>query len=609
MLRLGKGVKRRLAWRIGAIIALIILLILALLAVSIVKIRQDALDEALLRASYLSAALEEDAEGSLDAAAVASEFVKRRVEAEGNAAPLAELKQAIAKYIPELINITVIGPDGRLLATSGDVASIPAGFSQFGFFIANRDSTGSGFRIGKPVTGLLSNRVITPQTQRLETKDGAFAGVLLFSMDPDRATAMYRRVDLGNSGSIMIAGTDGTIFAGYTLPRGLDPSLIGTPVEGQLASRLQGAQWGSYIATSPIDGIERIYSWRRLKDFPLIALVGLGKDEALAGADRQAILMSGLGILSAGLLLALTAMLSREISRRIKQALALEAQRHKLKEINTECAAAKRQAEQANQSKSLFLANIGHELRTPLTAVIGFAEIIRDRVFGNDLERYTEYASDIYGSGTYLLELIGNLLDWSKIEAGKFELHETVLDLSQIEAECLRLVEGQAENRGVELTASPKGAGTSLYADETALKQILLNVLSNAIKFTPRGGSVRLGRTLGTDGSLTLAVKDSGIGMTGDEIRQALEPFRQVQSALSQPGDGTGLGLPLAVQLTELHGGSLTIESHPSQGTTVSVHFPAWRVNPENTPGSLKPLETEHDAPSAEKIARPAPRH
>jgi len=347
----------------------------------------------------------------------------------------------------------------------------------------------------------------------------------------------------------------------------------------------------------------------RLKDFPLIALVGLGKAEALAGANRQAILISGLGVLSVGLLLALTAMLSREISRRIKQALALEAQRHKLKEINAECAAAKRQAEQANQSKSLFLANIGHELRTPLTAILGFAEIIRDKVFGNDLERYTGYASDIYGSGTYLLELIGNLLEWSKIEAGKFELHERVLDLSQIEAECLRLVQGQAENRGVELTAGPEGAGTSLYTDETALKQILLNVLSNAIKFTIKGGSVWLDHTLGTDCSLTLAVKDSGIGMTEDEIRQALEPFRQVQSALSRPGDVTGLGLPLAVQLTELHGGSLTIESHPSQGTTVSVHFPAWRVNPDNTVESLKPPEKEHDPPSAKKITRPAPKH
>ncbi|MGA7328220.1 MAG: HAMP domain-containing sensor histidine kinase [Rhodomicrobium sp.] len=274
-------------------------------------------------------------------------------------------------------------------------------------------------------------------------------------------------------------------------------------------------------------------------------------------------------------------MLVQESSRRLKQALALEAQGRKLKEINAECVAAKQQAEQANQSKSLFLANIGHELCTPLTAIIGFAEVIRDKVFGNDIDRYAGYASDIHGAGTHLLELIRNLLDWSKIEAGKFELHQRVLDLNQIEHECLHLVQGQAENRGVKLTACLEGVPIALCADETALKQVLLNLLSNAIKFTTRGGSVRLGRTLEADGALRLSVKDSGIGMTEDEIRQALEPFRQVQNADLPRRDGTGLGLPLAAQLMELHGGSLTIESHKSQGTIVSVHFPAWRVNPD----------------------------
>jgi two-component system, cell cycle sensor histidine kinase PleC len=601
--------KRRLAWRTLAVIALIVLSITALLTASIVKIRQDALDRARLQASYLSAALEEDAEGSLDSAAVASEFVKRHVEAEGDAAPLAELKQQVAKYIPHLIGISVIGPDGRLRATSGDVASSPADFSQFDFFIANRDSTGSGFRIGKPVTGLVSKGPVIPATQRLEDKDGAFAGVLLFSIDTARATAMYRRVDLGNSGSLIIVGDDGTIFFGYTLPRGLDPSLIGTPMTEEVTTRLRGAPSGSYIATSPIDGIERIYSWRRLDDFPLIALVGLGKAEALASANREAILMSGLGILSIGLLLALTAMLAREISRRIKQALALETQRRKLKEVNAECTSAKRQAEQANQSKSLFLANIGHELRTPLTAISGFSEIIRDKVFGNDLDRYTGYASDIYGAATHLIELIKNLLDSSKIEAGKFELHERVLDLSRIEADCLRLVRGQAENRGIQLTAGPPGTSISLYADETAFKQIILNILSNAIKFTPAGGTVSLGRTLDADGSLTFTVGDSGVGMTEDEVRRALEPFQQVQNALSRQRDGTGLGLPLAAQLTELHGGWLTIESHPGQGTTVSVHFPPWRLNSDNTLENFKPQDKEHDPPSSKRITKLTRKH
>ena len=596
--------------RIGAVVGLIVLSIAALLAAAIATVRKDALAQARLKDSYLSAALAEDVEGSLDTAAVASEFVKRHVEAEGDAAPLAELKQEIGKYIRRLVNISVIGPDGRLRATSGDAASGPADFSHFDFFTANRDSTVSGFRIGKPVAGLMPGRIIMPETQRLESKDGAFAGVVLFSMDPMRATALHHRVDPGKSGSLLVLGTNGTIFAGYTLPRGLDLSLIGTVfADKDIIARLQGAPSGSFIAASPIDGIERIYSWRRLNDFPLTALVGLGKAESLAAANRQTILMSGLGLLSIGLLLGLTAMLLREISRRIKQALALESHRHNLKQVNAELAAAKREADSANQSKSLFLANIGHDLLTPLTAITGFAEIIRDKVFGNDLDRYAGYASDIYGSGTHLLELIRNLLDWSKIEAGKFTLHESVLNLSQIEAECLRLVRGQAENRGVALSTTPEGTDISLYADETALKQILLNILSNAIKFTPKGGSVWFVRTLDADGSLTLTVTDSGIGMTEEEIGQALEPFRQVQNGLFSHREGTGLGLPLAAQLTELHGGTLTIESHPGQGTTVSVHFPASRVNPDNALESSKALENKLEPPSAKEITKPAPKH
>jgi signal transduction histidine kinase len=600
--------KRRLAWMIVGAIALIILSIAMLLIASIVKLRQAALDEARLRASYLSAALQEDVEGVLNTAAVASEFVKRRVEAEGGAAPLAEFKQSIAKHMPALVTISVIGPDGNLLATSGDVASSLASFSQFEFFIANRDNPSSGFRIGKPVAGLVPGRIIVPETQRLENKEGGFAGVLLFSMDPARATALYHQVELGNSGSLLIASADGTVFGGYVLPRGLDPSIIGQDfADNEVMAHLQGAPSGSINAVSQIDGIARVYSWRRLEDFPLIAVVGLGKAEALAGANRQAAWLSGFAIFAATLLLALTAMLGREISRRTKQALALETSRRTLKEMNAECVSAKRQAEQASRSKSFFLANIGHELRTPLTAIICFAEIIKDKVFGNDPDRYAGYASDIYGSATHLLQLIGNLLDWSKIEAGKFELHERLVNLTEIEEGCLHLIRGEAENCGIELVSSPTGPAISLHADETALKQVLLNMLSNAIKFTPKGGSVWLSHSLEPDGTLTLTVTDTGVGMTEEEIQKALEPFQQVQNPLLRHREGTGLGLPLAAQLMVLHGGSLTIESHPGQGTAVLVHFPAWRVNPDRE-GSTPPAQ-DGDAPAAKKVTRPARKH
>jgi len=401
MWMLDKIAKGALKNWIAILTCLIVLLIAALLTLAILRIRQDAGAQASLKASYLSAALAEDAEGLLDTIAVASEFVKRRVEAEGNAAPLNEFKQQIANYIPQLVNISVTGPDGRLLATSGDVASIPADLSQFEFFIATRDSTSSGFRVGKPVRGLLSQQVTIPYTERLENKDGAFAGVLLFSTDPEHAAALFHRVDLGNSGSLMIVGPDGTIFGGYTLPRGLDPSFIGTPVsDKEVIARLQGAPSGSFIAANLVDGIERIYSWRRLNDFPGIALVGLGKAESLAGANRQAILLSGLGVLSIGVLLALTAMLVREISRRTKEALDLAERNVELAAARLDIAERERHAEQVN----LLLSEVNHRAKNMLAVVQAIA---RQTVSANPddfIERFGERIQALAASQELLVE-------------------------------------------------------------------------------------------------------------------------------------------------------------------------------------------------------------
>jgi signal transduction histidine kinase len=572
-----KRAQRHLAGRIAFCTALIIASILALLAASILKARHDALSRARLEASYLSSALEEDIGGSLNTIACASAFVKQRIEHGDVIGMLPELKQQISRNSPALTAISIIGADGRLRASSNGKSFDSIDFSVFNFFRSQKESRNDSFMLGKPVT--ISDRRILPATRRLETRDGDFAGLVLFSIDPEIGAETYRRVNLGQSGSIKILGTNGIVFAGYTLPHGPDASLIGTIAAPDRAL----AQWrlrtmGSYLATSPHDGVERVYFWRRIAGFPLVAIVGIGKAEALAGANREAILVTSLGVLSAGLLLGMALMIKRELFRRAKYAAYLDSHRRKLKEMNVRLEIARRQAEAANRSKSLFLANIGHELRTPLNAILGFAEIIRDRIFGNDPDRYTRYAADIYQAGAHLLNVIRSLLDLSKIEAGKFELRETLLQASRITAECLSVVKTQAARRNVDLIATPSVPAIRLYADETSLKQIVINLLSNAIKFTPSGGAVTLTVSLDAGGFFVISVKDTGIGMTEAEVQEALEPFRQVRSDSTADSEGTGLGLPLAVRLTELHGGSLTIESTPGSGTVMSARFPPWRV-------------------------------
>ena len=240
---------------------------------------------------------------------------------------------------------------------------------------------------------------------------------------------------------------------------------------------------------------------------------------------------------------------------------------------------AKEAAEIANRSKTEFLANMSHELRTPLNAIIGFSEIIKNQLLGPvGAPRYREYATDIYRSGNHLLEIINDILDLSKLEAGKFELHERELYLPDVTEDCLRLVRERAHEAGLRLGTAMAADLPLLWADQRLVKQILLNLLSNAVKFTPRGGKVTVEARVAESGELALAVADTGIGMSASEIQTALTPFGQVDSALTRRHQGSGLGVPLVKSLSERHGGRLEITSRPGAGTTVTVLFPPARV-------------------------------
>jgi len=240
---------------------------------------------------------------------------------------------------------------------------------------------------------------------------------------------------------------------------------------------------------------------------------------------------------------------------------------------------ARDQAELASRAKSVFLANIGHELRTPLNAILGFSEIIQKQSLGPvGVRRYAEYAADINDSGLYLLEIINDILDISKIEAGRMQLHEQQVDLARTINMVVRLCVERATSGGVTITTDVPEGLSPLYADERAVKQILVNLLSNAIKFTPAGGSVTVMAWIETSGQLALSVADTGIGIAEKDMPIVLAPFGQVDSALSRRYPGTGLGLPLVKSLVELHGGELTLRSTVGKGTTATVRFPAGRV-------------------------------
>jgi signal transduction histidine kinase len=260
----------------------------------------------------------------------------------------------------------------------------------------------------------------------------------------------------------------------------------------------------------------------------------------------------------------------------------LKSSRAHLDEMSRRLAITAEQAEHANRAKSAFLANMSHELRTPLNAIMGFSEVMKDQHLGPEHNpRYLAYAADIHASGRYLLGIINDILDLSKIEAGKMSLDQAEeFPLCRALEGALAICRTLGEKFGVRLDCELPPENLRLVAVERMVRQIMINMVGNAIKFTPAGGFVEVTGAEISGGGYAVTVRDSGIGMTKSDIVMAVTPFGQVENKMTATHNGTGLGLPLAKAMLELHGGSLEIESELGRGTMVVLKFPPSRVIP-----------------------------
>jgi two-component system, cell cycle sensor histidine kinase PleC len=258
----------------------------------------------------------------------------------------------------------------------------------------------------------------------------------------------------------------------------------------------------------------------------------------------------------------------------------LASSRRKMRQMTEELALALGEKENAYQNLSRFLSGMSHELRTPLNAIIGFSDILSNQRFGLiGNEKYVEYAGDIHASADHLLGVINSILDMAKIQAGQTELGPpTGVSVGELFHLVSRLLAPLAEQRGVELSMRHPEEELGLFGNEQMLRQILLNIVSNAVKYSPQGGRVTLFSEAGPAGEIALCIADTGIGMSPGEIRIALQPFGQVENVYNRRQGGTGLGLPLVKAMMKLHGGKLRIDSVPEQGTCIRLSFPAERI-------------------------------
>ena len=246
-----------------------------------------------------------------------------------------------------------------------------------------------------------------------------------------------------------------------------------------------------------------------------------------------------------------------------------------------EARAARREAERANRAKSEFLAHMSHELRTPLNAVLGFSELLMSEAFGPlGNPRYHAYVTDIRDSGAHLLALIDDILDLSRIEAGRMPMSDEGVDLADLSIQVLTMLQGKASETGVTLHTDVPGDLPMLLGDRRSIRQMLLNLLSNAVKFTPSGGKAMLTAAVTPDGGIGIMVSDTGAGIPAADLARVLEPFERVDATIARTTEGTGLGLPIVKRLVELHGGRLELTSEPDAGTSVVLIFPASRRLP-----------------------------
>jgi signal transduction histidine kinase len=476
-----------------------------------------------------------------------------------------------SQALPQASGLFFVDASGNQVNSSNFWPVPPVNLADSNFFVAAQKADPAELVISAPGRSWTTGKWSLFLSRRIESRAGVFLGTVQAVIELRYFNDFYATIGMPEYGSVSIARHDGLLLFRHP---GLD-NVLGTMVPKEL-------EWhdvverggGTYESRGYLDDVTREIAVAPVKGYPLVVSVTVPKYDALAGWLRQAVVI-GVGTTCAVVVFAiLFGSLAIQFWR-------LERSKRALSEALT-------RTERADRAKSDFLGRMSHELRTPLNAIIGFSEVIIAQIFGPvGSPRYKEYAEDILRSGLFLHDLIGDMLDMVKIEAGHRNLHQETFDLAGDINEALRMLESRAEKGSVALKLETRDGPTSIVADRRAFKQIVLNLIGNAVKFTPAGGTVTVRLATSGDDAL-MQIIDTGVGISAENLEKLGTPFFRVENNPHQAStEGTGLGVALTKSLIELHGWLIEYASELGRGTTVTVTMPGAQraaVTPEPGP-------------------------